>query len=337
MKRIARRRWLPPLLALLCLASCRSSHRPTKTNPPLSRHTAERVALGARFRLTFYAPDAGSAGAAAAAALGRLSEVDKVLNLERPDSEISALNRAGEGVPTKVSDDLFAVLQHGLRLAEATRGAYDPTSGPYTELWRRTAAAGRAPTVAELEETKLRVGWDKLRLNAIERTATFTVPGMRIDPAGLARGYAVDQVFRNLRAHGCDRAKVDAGNVILVGTPPPGRQGWPTVIHGATGPKGTPSMPLTNMAAAFSSNMRFPASLGMPPPARLIDPVSGRALDGRVPAAVLARSGATAESVAAAAVVLGPTGVQTLAAAEGGARIRFGTGPVAGSSRRKAR
>ena len=334
MTRIARR-WLLLLLVFVPVSSCTSSHTTsTKPNASLSRHTAERAALGTRYRLTFYAPDAGTAGAAAAAALERLGEVDKVLNLERPDSEISALNRAGEGVPTKVSDDLFSVLQHGLRLAEATRGAYDLTSGPYTELWRRAAAAGRAPTTAELEETKLRVGWDKLRLNSIERTATFTVPGMRIDPAGLARGYAVDQVFRKLRAQGCDRAKVNAGNVMLAGSPPPGRDGWPTPIYGASGRKGTPAIPVTNMAVAFSTNMPLPASLGMPPPSRLIDPVSGRALDGRVPAAVLARSGATAESVAAAAAVLGPAGAQTLAAAEGGARIRFGTGPGPAGSRK---
>jgi thiamine biosynthesis lipoprotein len=327
------------LVTVLCLASCRSSPADaSKAGESLSRQTASHEALGTAFRVTLYAPDARTASTAVASAFARLDVLDRILNANRADSEIAALNRTPDSTRFKLSDDLFAVLQHAQRLASGTRGAFDVTLGPYIDVWRRAAAEGRAPTQAELENAKLHVGWDKLRLNAIERTATLTVPGMRLDLSGIAVGHAADAAYRVLRAGGCERAIIEAGSVIIAGAAPPGREGWPTVIQGGPGPERDRTIPLSNTAVAFSPNTPLSARPAAPPPPvpRLIDPSSGRAADGRVPAAVLAGSGATAQSVAWAAAVLGPAGAGALTAAEGTARVRFGTAaPVSPGGRRK--
>lgn len=301
----------------------------TTDGPPLSRHVAVRDALGTTYRITLYAPDAATADEAVAAAFARLDGLDAALNVARPDGEIARLNAARDFAAVPVGDDLFAVLQRALRLAGATRGAIDVTSGPYHELWRRTAAEGRIPSPAELEDTRLRVGWEKLRLDSIERSATLTVAGMQIEPAGIVVGYAADEVFRELRRHGCDRARVDAGNVVVAGTPPPGQAGWTVSLRGMAGRGEPTSLSVTDAAIAFSANVPIPGkaeSRAATP--RILHPVSGRLLKGGVPVVVLARSGASAESVAAAAFVLGPSGADSLAAAEGGARIRFVGGPT---------
>ena len=318
----------PALLAVVCVAGCRPPAPAAEGRQPgMSRHTASRDALGTTFRVTLYAPDARTAAAALEASFERLDGVDRALNPDRPDGELAAVNAAGEGVPVRVSDDLFAVLQQAQRLSAATHGAYDVTAGPYADLWRRASAAGRAPAQAELEAARLRVGWDKLKLNAIERTATLTVPGMRLDPAGVARGYAADAIFRQLRRQGLEGAKVDAGGVVVVGDPPPGRSGWRVAMPELAGSRGeTAALDLTRIAVAVSPNARLPGdrwaapSVGVP---RLIDPVGGRAMDDRPAAVVLANSGAAAESAAAAAAVMGPSGSQAVAAAGGGARVRF--------------
>lgn len=340
MNRIAPNHWLAVLLAVLCLPGCRAPDSAgTNAGPALTRHAASHDAVGTTFRVTVYAPDARTGSAALAAALGRLDEVDRALNPDRPDSDLSKLNAAADGADVKVGDDLFAVLQHAQRLAAATRGAFDVTTGAYADLWRRAAASGRAPLASELENTRLRVGWDKLRLNSIERSATLTVPGMRVDLNGIACGYAADEAFRQFRRHGCERARVDAGSVVVAGEAPPGRGGWPVELAGA-GPRGSAKpVPLATTAIGFSPNTR-PANnagpsarAGVP---RLVDPASGRDLGDRAPATVLARSGATAECVAFAAVVLGPGAADVLRAAEGSARIRFeSSSPGAPAVRRR--
>ena len=326
MNRPPRRKRLIVLLALALLTSCRSNGtgiEGSASSP--SRHTASRDALGTTFRLTVYAPDARTGNEAVAAALRRLDVIDAALNAARADGEIFALNSAREGVAVRLGDDLFTVLQHARRLSVATHGAFDVTAGPYRELWRLAAAAGRAPSDADLEEARLRVGWYKLSLNTIERSATLTVPRMRIDLSGIARGYAVDQVFRQLRARGCEQSRVDAGTVAVAGAPPRGRAGWTVAVHGTDGPGDKPrSLSLTRTAIAYSPNAVRRSGPGLDPRvARLIDPVGGRSLDDRPPAAVLATSGAAAESVAYAAAVLGPERADVLAAVEGAPRIRF--------------
>jgi thiamine biosynthesis lipoprotein len=329
---------LPVLVVLVGLASCRSSSAGSaKAGERLSRHTAPRQALGTTFRLTLYAPDSATAAAAATAALDRLDAVDRALNGDRPDSEITALNRTAEATPFKLSDDLFAVLQHGQRMAAGTRGAFDVTHGPFAQAWRQAGAEGRAPSAAELENARLHVGWEKLHLNAIERTATLTVPGMRLELSGIATGYAADAVYRVLRAKGCERARVEAGGVVtIVGMAPPGQEGWRTVVQVIPGPARNRTLMLTNTALAYSPNAKLPnpGAGAAPPVPRLLDPVSGRSAEGRIPAVVLAGSGATAQSVAWAAAVLGPGGAPALSAVEGTARVRFATPAAAGPARR---
>jgi FAD:protein FMN transferase len=317
MTRISSIRLVTVLLTIALAASCRSSQS-DGGRQGLRRHTATRAALGTIIRITLYTSDARTASAAIAAAFDRLDDVDTAVNADRPDSELAALNSASEPKPLKVSDDLFAVLQHAQRLAASSRGAFDVTSGPYAQLWRRAAAAGRAPSQGEIEQERLRIGWEKLRLDSIERTATLTVPGMSIDLTGIARGYAVDQVMQQLHLHGCDRARVDAESVVFVGLPPPGAAGWPVSLRG-TGPGGAPQAVLERRAIAFAgtgNNSRRQSQI-------IVDPTSGRRITNLPRVAVAAPSAATAQSVAAIAVVLGSGGAESLARIEPMARVRF--------------
>ncbi len=324
---------LPPhrcfiaVLALLCVTSCRSATDPSAAGSSRRAHTASGVALGATFRITVFAADQRTAQAATAAAFERLADLDRTLNCDRADSEISALNAAAGGPAVKVSDDLYAVLRHAQRLATTHRGAFDVTAGPYIDLRRRAALEGRVPTPAELEQARLLVGSDKLRLDSIERTAVLTVPRRRLDTAGIARGYAADQMMQQLRLHGCERSKVDAGNVVLLGSPPPGAAGWPVTLHGLSLPRGERTRDFNETAVAFwpgptrSEGNRRGDGAVVP----LIDPASGRAVPTPVPVVVIGRGAAIAESVAACAAVTGPRGAEVLARTEWNARVHFGT------------
>ena len=314
-------RCLVLLVVTACAASCRSSQPTGTAHGTARRHTASRAVLGTTFRVTVYA-DPRAASAAMSAAFERLSAVDAAFV-----AGLGALSSSPERRAVKVPDDLFDILQHARKFSAATRGAFDVTRGPYVELWRRAAAAGRTPSQAEIEDARLRVGWEKLHLDAIERTVTLTVPGMRLDLDGIASGFALDAMMQQLRLHGCDASRVEAADVQFVGALPPGAQ-WSVPLRGTAGPKGPKSMQVDRMAVAFGGSARRNASRKDPP----IDPVSGRAVAGASPLVVVARSAAAAECVAAAAAVLGPAGTDLLTRAEPGARVRFGQGP-GGSNR----
>ena len=62
---------------------------------------------------------------------------------------------------------------------------------------------------ARLAEARAATGHQHLRLDPRQRTAQLLVPGMRLDPGGIAKGYAADEALKTLRAHGITRALID--------------------------------------------------------------------------------------------------------------------------------
>ena len=50
--------------------------------------------------------------------------------------------------------------------------------------------------------------------------------GMMLDLGGIAQGWTADDCLGILRSNGVNTALVDAGGDIVLGDPPPGRDGW---------------------------------------------------------------------------------------------------------------
>ena len=323
-------RYAAALFILAIFTSCRaSSGGAPGEDKPLRRIARAHTALGTEFRVTVYSADATVAQVALRAATERLDALDAILNTGRVDSEVSSLNAAAPGAAVRVSDELFLVLAEAQRLSADTDGAFDVTTGPYVELWRRAAAAGTVPTPAELANAKLLVGWRNVRLDAIEHTATLTLPGMRIDLSGIAHGYAADEAMRELRRYGCERSSVAAGDVRVFGAAPPRATGWRMAL-GETAPKGQDVVELHNAAAAFSPNAGRGTS-GQSSQSNhrpLIQPGTGRALVDRPSVVVFShRGGAVAQGFAVAAAVIGQADSPVLARAARGNRYRFGPAP----------
>jgi thiamine biosynthesis lipoprotein len=306
------------LTALVTSGGCASGNRHKANSGGPRRFTYDLPALGTSFRILFYAPDAPAAERASAAAATRLADLDAKLNPDRPDSELRRLCDGAGGPPRKISDDLFVVLDAAQRIGQSSGGAFDATAGTYLQLWLSAAASGTEPPEAQLEAARPLVGVDKLRLEPIERTATLTVPSMRLDVAGVANGYAADAVIEALRRVGVERALVDAkpagsaGRTVAAGGRPPGKKGWNLTVRGlaptpAAARKrkkvGPVLLGIANAAVAFSPNA--PAVSTGRPPAWLIDPLTAKPATDRPWALVIGRRGAWVAPLAAAAVVMG--------------------------------
>lgn len=194
---------------------------------PMQRFEYVQPHMGTRIRLALYSPNEALASKAAEAAFDRIAQLNATLSDYESDSELSRLSRSsGGGQAVKVSDDLWQVLSRAQQMAEASGGAFDITVGPIVRQWRRARARTEMPTQENLREALAATGYEKLRLDEAARTATLTVPGMRLDPGGIGKGYAADEALEVLRDHGIDRAMVDAGGNVAAGDAPPGERGW---------------------------------------------------------------------------------------------------------------
>ncbi len=281
--------------------------------------------MGVPIKLVLYAADQSSANRAAEAAYRRIAQIDQAMSDYKSDSELSRLNRtAGQGKPLSVSDDLWTVLLRSQRLAEKTDGAFDVTVGPYVRLWRRARRSGEFPSAGRLAEARAVVGSRRLELHAARQTAELLVPGMRLDLGGIAAGYAADQALGALAGQGVTIALIDISGDVLVGDPPPGRDGWRIGIAPVTAPDGPPSryVSLRRASLTTSGDAFQHVVIGGQRYSHIVDPRTGVGLTDQSAVTVIAPDAMTADSLATTVSVLGPeAGLKLIEQTPGAAAI----------------
>ncbi len=150
----------------------------------------------------------------------QLKRIDAMMSDYKNDSELSRVNREAFANPVKVSPELFEVLQKSVKFSRLSNGAFDVTVGPLVDLWHKAGEANVVPDENTLAAAKACVGFEKLILDANERTVRFAVKRMRLDLGGIAKGYAVDKAVEAMRREGAIGGMVCAsGDIRCFGKP----------------------------------------------------------------------------------------------------------------------
>lgn len=296
--------------SLLCLAILlAAAPSVVAESPQLTRYTIRGSHMGIIWNISVYAPDEASANKAGRAALKRVGELNDVMSDYDPDSELMRLCRhATIGEPTKVSRDLFHVLDAAQRFSQATNGAFDATVSPVVKLWRRSRRTRKLPDEDALKTALSAVGYRHLSLNKNERTVTFKRPAMRLDLGGIAKGFAADEALKVLKQHGLTRAMVDGGGDIVLGDPPPESTGWRIGIAPLEKPDDPPEsfLMLKNTAVATSGDAYQAVEIAGKRYSHIVDPNTGLGLTTRSSVTVIAPTGMQADALASAVSVMGP-------------------------------
>ena len=301
------------LAGLILLAGCVSVGR-----QDLSRYEFTKPQMGTPFRMVLYAPDPAHAEAAAEAAFRRVEALNQIFSDYETDSELNELSRtAGSGKWVRVSDDLWRILVESQRFAALSDGAFDVTVGPCVSLWRKARREKRLPDAVKLAEAREAVGYRKLELK--EKRARLLVPDMKLDLGGIAKGYAVDEAMKVLRAHGIRHALVGAAGDIAVSESPPGKTGWQIEI-------GAPSKPvsLSNAAVSTSGDIFQHLEVNGVRYSHIVDPRTGIGITHQLLVSVIAPDSMTADALATAISVLGPEKGTALAKRFRGTSVFYG-------------
>ena len=263
--------------------------------------------MGMPVRIVLHAPHDTAARHAARAAFARIAQLEDIFSDYRPTSETRRLDaRAGHWVP--VSEPLFELLTRALTIARLTDGAFDPTVGPLTALWREARKAGQLPESIALDSARQRVGWQLVRIDSAQRAVRLLRPGMRLDLGAIAKGYILQQALMTLHQHGSHAALLEAGGDITVGTAPANHTGWAIDVADAHPSFTARAASLTNAALATSGPSYQYLELDGLRYSHVIDPRTGQALTAPHIARVIAGDAALADALATALGVLGPSG-----------------------------
>ena len=265
--------------------------------------------MGVPFRIVLYATNASAANKAAEAAVGRIARLNDILSDYDTDSELSRLSRtAGQGHAVPVSDDLWFVLKGAQELSARSDGAFDVTVGPVVNLWRKARREKKLPRPDLLVEARAAVGWRKLELDPRHHTANLLAPNMKLDLGGIAKGYALDEALKVLRAQGVTHALITGGGDMVAGEAPPDQKGWRIELAPLDVTNAPPAdfVWLRHAALATSGDVFQHIEIDGKRYSHIVDPRTGVGLTDHSLVSVIARDGTMADSLATAVSVLGP-------------------------------
>jgi thiamine biosynthesis lipoprotein len=265
------------------------------------------MAMGTFAAVSLPAARSNDLAAAADCAKSVISRLEQELSVYRADSGLSMLNAASGVSPVALPKETLELLRRARRYAEASGGAFDPSVGPVVRAWgfsggRKPAAVPAADTLRQMLE---RVGWSNIVVD--ESTAFVRKPGMFVDLGGIAKGYAVDCVLDTLDATSYPDVLVDVGgNVACRGE---ARRGVPWRI-GVRNPFnrdeliGVLRIPSYAAVATSGNYERFVEIEGRRY-AHIIDPRSGRPVEGMASVTVISPDATESDALSTALFVAG--------------------------------
>ncbi len=267
-------------------------------------HTFEEPHMGTLFTIRLYADAEAPAKAAADAAFSKVASLEAVFSDYDATSEVLRLVEAPHGKPVKVSAELFDATVLALDLSKKTNGAFDITMGPQVRNWRLARRTGKVPSETDRTAAQNASGYPKLHADPESRTLTLTVPGMRLDYGGIAKGIAADAALSVLRSAGFPRAAVAASGDLALGDSPPGQpEGWKVDIEHK---KGTPqSFHLKNQGISTSGDTVQWIEIDGHRYSHIVDPRTGLGLEHAPVATVIAPTATLSDALATAACILG--------------------------------
>ncbi len=242
-------------------------------------------------------------------AFDEMERIEGLLSDYRADSELSRVSKQAAGEPFGVSELTAQFLRHGRKISEASNGAFDLTIGPLVDAWGFRAGVGRIPGDDELAGLRPLVDYRKvlLRRDASGRwQVRLAEEGMRIDPGGLGKGFAVDRAVAVLRENGVRSAFVSFSSCSYALGTPPGESAWRVAVRDPRHPgRVAGTLRLADEAVASSGVYEKFVEIGGRRFGHILSPRSLRPVDGVLGAVVRAPSATLADGWSTAAMVLG--------------------------------
>jgi thiamine biosynthesis lipoprotein len=276
-----RRLLLVAVAALLPAVSCRPGAPAVRKQTRLLMDTYVTIQALGRAQVVDSAIDV---------AFVRLEEISRKFNHLDSTSPIHAFNTGD--VPL-TDPEIVEVVRAAIDVSEASGGAFDITVEPLVRLWGFYGDHPAVPEQRQMDSCLRLVGYRNLVVEL--GRVTKRNPETRIDLGGIAKGYALGEAARVLRAGGVQSGIIDiGGDVFAIGSK--GREKWRIGVRNPRGEGVVAVVAAENLAAVTSGD--YERCFFGPDSVRychIIDPATGCPARGAASATVLMRDPLTAQ------------------------------------------
>lgn len=277
----------------------------------LRRHALNGATMGTRWSALLYAPPATDIHALDIALARAVDRVDRQMSTWKPDSDLMRLNAASPGTWVSLPRELLLVLAKGLEIGRLSEGAFDVGVGRLVNAWG-FGAAGSIP-----DKEAIRAALHE-RLPPTHTVLELDVPGRRarkharfaLDLSGIAKGFAVDEMMRTVKAFGISNGLVGLdGELEASGMKPDGTP-WRIAVEKPDYELRSPlgAIELSDAAVATSGDYRHWIEVGGTRLSHTMDRSRGGPIDNAIASVSVVASNCTeADAWSTALMVLGPT------------------------------
>lgn len=240
-----------------------------------------------------------------------VAEVNSVMSLFKPDSELSRFNAYRKDDWFSVSKELATVVSTAKEVNKITGGAFDITVAPLVNLWgfgpdKRPEVI---PTEAEIKKAQAEVGSDLIDVRFDPPSLKKLKSGITIDLAAIAKGYCVDAVSNWLEKSGVASFMVEIGGEIRTSGLKPNKTPWRIAVEKpVTIERSVQALiSLSRQAMATSGDYRNYYEIDGKRYSHIIDPSTGRPITHKlVSVSVVDETCTRADAFATGLTVLGP-------------------------------
>lgn len=285
------------LAAAVAWAGCAASEAPVQREV-----VGGNYAMGTVLELTLLGPDAAALEAERARVYAEVERLEALLSQWRPESDVGRLNAGAGGPALELHPEVAALLRRAVELHFDSLGSFDVTVGPLVALWTDAAERNELPTPEAIDAARALTGPERLRFEAGDQVAL--APGSHVDLGGVAKGYALDRVRAQL-GPAVEAALLNFGqsSVWAIGHPA-GLEGWRLLVRDPAGDYAG-MLTLRDQALSTSGSLGQWSEIEGRRYGHVLDPRSGRPLERRREALVVAADATLAEALSKAVLVLG--------------------------------
>ncbi len=148
-------------------------------------------------------------------AWAEFDRMGEIFNPFDPTTEVALLNQNPPTEWTDISPALYETLKIARKLWTASNGRFDPTSLPLKQLWQEAEKTQEFPSGRDILQTLQRVGFEKVATRANNGgQLRLKEPVVQLDFGGIAKGYALDRVRKQLDGNGVSDGLIQLGGEI---------------------------------------------------------------------------------------------------------------------------
>ena len=197
------------------------------------RYSINGATMGTRYTAVFYAPAMIDTAAIGASLFAEVDKVDRQMSTWNPASDLCRINAAPNDAWISIPHELAHVLETGLQVGLASRGAFDIGLGDLVDAWgfgpsRLPIAA--LPAAPATSMSRPGGGGASLDLDRRGGRVRKRRP-LRLDLSGIAKGYGVDQLAGCLDRWGITSYLVGIDGEMRARGSKPGGQAWTVAIE----------------------------------------------------------------------------------------------------------